>query len=235
MTTAPAGPAPTVASRLAAVRDSIARACAAAGRDPAEVTLVGASKTQPAEVLAAACAAGLCDFGENRAQELLPKAAALAERGLTARWHFIGTLQRNKVRDVLPHIVALHSLDSLRLADELERQLEREATGRRLACYVEVNVGGEASKAGVAPSELAALLAGLRGRSHVEVAGLMTVAPPADDPEQVRPVFRALRELAHTHGLRGLSMGMTEDYPVAIAEGATVVRVGRALFGARNA
>lgn len=222
----------TVATRLAEVRASIARACAAADRDPAEVTLVGASKTQPPAALAEACAAGLLDFGENRAQELATKADSPALRGLAVRWHFIGTLQRNKVREVLPSIVVLHSLDSLRLADAIEHECA--GTGRRIACYVEVNVGGEASKAGIAPEELAPLLRALQSRTCVEVVGLMTVAPPADDPEQVRPVFRALRELAHANGLRGLSMGMTEDYPAAIAEGATVVRVGRALFGPRN-
>lgn len=228
MTTA----APTLAARLADVRAAIARACAAAGRDPAEVTLIGASKTQPPELLAEACAAGLLDFGENRAQELAAKADAAPLRAYPIRWHFIGSLQRNKVREVLPRIAALHSLDSLRLADEIERHTPQGA--RRLACYIEVNVAGEASKAGIAPSELAALLQALASRASIEVVGLMTVAPAATDPEQVRPVFRELRELAHAHGLRGLSMGMTEDYPVAIAEGATAVRVGRALFGPRN-
>ncbi len=226
--------APTVAARLAEVRESIARACRAADRDPAEVTLIGASKTQPPELLAEACAAGLLDFGENRAQELAAKADAASLRAYAVRWHFIGSLQRNKVREVLPRIAALHSLDSLRLADEIQHQSERAGTGRRLACYVEVNVAGEASKAGVAPAELAPLLHALQSRASIDVVGLMTVAPAADDPEQARPVFRALRELAHAHGLRGLSMGMTEDYPAAIAEGATAVRVGRALFGPRN-
>lgn len=219
----------TIAERLASVRADVARACERASRDPAAVTIVGVTKTQPVEAVRDALAAGLTDFGENRAQELAPKAEAAAEAGLTPRWHFIGHLQRNKVRQVLPHTAVLHSLDSERLLDEVERR-----AAHPLPCYLEVNVGGEASKEGIIPHELPSLLAAAQSAHNIEVAGLMTVAPLVDDPEQVRPVFRRLRELAREHGLEGLSMGMTDDYAVAIEEGATVVRIGRAIFGARR-
>ena len=232
--------ATSIASRLAVVREHIAAACDRAGRDPAEVTIVGVTKTHPPSLVEEALAAGLTDIGENRAQELLPKAEALEARGLAPRWHFIGRLQRNKVRDVLPHIAALHSLGSARLADEIERRAERleAASGASargpLPCYLEVNVAAEASKDGIAPKELPELLREAANRPHIAVAGLMTVAPLVDDPEQVRPVFRRLRELARAHGLEGLSMGMTDDYVVAVEEGATVVRLGRVIFGARG-
>ena len=231
--TATASTAATVATRLAAVRADIERACERGGRDPAAVTVVGVTKTQPLEAVREALAAGLPDLGENRAQELVPKARAAAEAGLAPRWHFIGHLQRNKARDVLPHLVALHSLDSERLLDRLAREVDRIAA-RPLPCYLEVNVTGEASKTGVAPEALPALLATAQAATQVEVAGLMTVAPLVDDAERVRPVFRRLRELAAAHGLEGLSMGMTDDYAVAIEEGATVVRIGRAIFGPRH-
>ncbi len=229
-----------IAANLAAVRGQIAAACERAGRDPDEVTIVGVTKTHPPAVVEEALAAGLSDIGENRAQELLPKAEALEARGLAPRWHFIGRLQRNKVRGVLPHLAALHSLGSVRLADEIERRaarLEAAAGARALAplpCYLEVNVGGEASKDGIVPEELPDLLREAANRGHIAVAGLMTVAPLVADPEQVRPVFRQLRELAHAHGLEGLSMGMTDDYTVAVEEGATVVRLGRVIFGSRR-
>ncbi|MEE8422528.1 MAG: YggS family pyridoxal phosphate-dependent enzyme [Dehalococcoidia bacterium] len=221
--------ATTIVERLAAVRAEIERACERAGRDPASVTLVAVTKTHPLEIVREAVEAGLTDLGENRAQEFVPKAETAAGAGLAPRWHFIGHLQRNKVRRVAPHIDVLHSVDSERLVAEIERR-----AARPLPCYIEVNVAGEASKQGVAPEELPALLASAAAASNVEVAGLMTIAPLVDEPEEVRPVFRRLRELAHAHGLDGLSMGMTDDYAVAIEEGATIVRVGRAIFGDRR-
>ncbi len=230
----------TLASRLAVVRAEIAAACERAGRDPSAVTLVAVSKTHPVERVEQALAAGLSDLGENRAQEFVPKAEAADAAGLAPRWHFVGHLQRNKVRQVLPHVAVLHSLDSARLAEEIERRRpravsEREELGREspLPCYIEVNVGGEAQKQGVAPEQLSTLLSSLAGYTQLTVVGLMTVAPRVPDAEQVRPVFRELHALALANGLEGLSMGMTEDYAVAIEEGATVVRVGRAIFGER--
>ncbi|MCY4456204.1 MAG: YggS family pyridoxal phosphate-dependent enzyme [Chloroflexi bacterium] len=227
----------TIATRLEAVRERVAAACERAGRDPADITIVGVTKTHPVDAVEEALAAGQVDLGENRAQELVPKAEQAADMGLAPRWHFIGGLQRNKVRQVLPHIAVLHSLDSLRLAAEIEKRAEQ---GRSpdpdvpLPCYLEVNVGGEDSKQGVAPDEVAELLRATAALRHVDVVGLMTVAPQVDDPELVRPVFRELRELAEAHGLDELSMGMTEDYGVAIEEGATVVRLGRVIFGPRR-
>ncbi|TAK78471.1 MAG: YggS family pyridoxal phosphate-dependent enzyme [Dehalococcoidia bacterium] len=231
-----------IAANVAAVRARIAEACARAGRDPAGVTLVAVTKGHPLDLVRAAVEAGCVDLGENRAQELLPKADAAAAAGLTPRprWHFIGHLQRNKVHEVLPRIEALHSLDSAGLLREIERRAREGGRPHRdggaatsLPCYLEVNVGGEAQKQGVSPEALPDLLRAARACEVVEVRGLMTVAPHLGDPEAVRPVFRALRLLARAHGLNGLSMGMTEDYPVAVEEGATVVRVGRAIFGAR--
>lgn len=227
----------TIATRLEAVRERIAAACERAGRDPAEVTLVGVTKTHPVEAVEEALAAGQVDLGENRAQEFVPKAEQAADMDLDPRWHFIGGLQRNKVRQVLPHLAVLHSLDSVRLANEIERRAEQGRSPNPdvpLPCYLEVNVGGEASKQGVEAAGLGELLRGVADLRHVEVCGLMTVAPQVDDPEQVRPVFRELRELARAHGLAELSMGMTEDYEVAIEEGATVVRLGRVIFGPRR-
>lgn len=229
--------AATVATRLEAVRERIAAACERVGRDPAGITIVGVTKTHPVEAVEEALAAGQADLGENRAQELVPKAGEAAGMGLAPRWHFIGGLQRNKVRQVLPHIAVLHSLDSVRLAAEIEKRAEQgrmPERGAPLRCYLEVNVGGEASKEGVEPSAVGELLRGVAGFRHIGVVGLMTVAPQVDDAEQVRPVFRELRELAVAHGLDGLSMGMTEDYEVAIEEGATVVRLGRVIFGPRR-
>lgn len=229
-----------VAANLVAVRARIAEACGRAGRDPASVTLVAVSKGHPLALVRAALEAGCADLGENRAQELLPKAVDAASMGLALpsrrpqlRWHFIGHLQRNKVRDVLPHIAALHSLDSAGLLKELGRRAGGLDAAAPLPCYLEVNVAGEAQKQGVTPEALPGLLRAAQACEAIEVRGLMTVAPHLGDPERVRPVFHALRALAQAYGLDGLSMGMTEDYTVAIEEGATVVRVGRAIFGAR--
>ena len=226
----------TVADRLEAVRQRIETACDRAGRDLAEVTLIGVSKTHGLDVVGEAVNAGLRDLGENRAQELVPKALGANALRLGVRWHFIGHLQRNKVADVLPHAASLHSLDSERLVEAVARAVERGAEPRAadpLPCYLQVNVAGEASKEGVQPAALPKLLAAAAGCSYIEVIGLMTVAPLSAEPQETRPVFRALRELAEAHGLSGLSMGMTNDFDVAIEEGATAIRVGRAIFGDR--
>jgi len=201
------------------------------------VTLVGVSKTHPLETVAAALEAGLVKLGENRAQEFVPKAAGATAAGLQPRWHFIGHLQRNKVRQVSPHLSVLHSVDSERLIEEITQRWEsgiRPASRERLRCYVEVNVAGEAQKHGRESDGLVSLLEAAAASEAIEVAGLMTVAPRVSKPEDAHPVFRALRELAAAHGVSGLSIGMTEDYGVAIEEGATLVRVGRAIFGERR-
>lgn len=221
------------------VRDRIREACARAGRDPATVRVVGVTKGFGAEVAAAAARAGLVDLGENRVQEARDKIPRVRELAgpVEVCWHLVGHLQRNKARWAVQLFTWVHSVDSPELAHELSRRAT--AAGRTVDVLVEVNVAGEATKHGTAPErapelvELAACLPGLR------VRGLMTVAPQAPHPEDVRWVFRALRELRDRirtdRGLElpELSMGMSDDYEVAVEEGATLVRLGRALFGER--
>ncbi len=224
----------TIAAHVASVRDRIAHACDRVNRDPADVLLVAVTKTWPAEVVRAAWHAGLRDFGENYAQELVDKHAALADLdGL--RWHFIGHLQRNKARNVAPLVHAVHSLDSARLATEFGARAL--AAGRTVDAYVQVNVSGEASKSGCDPRELGEVLTAIERCEALRLRGLMTVPPASENPEDAAPVFRALVALREAHGgaarLPSLSMGMTHDLDVAVACGATVVRVGSALFGAR--
>ncbi len=211
-----------VASAVAAVRARIADAAERAGRDPAEVTLVAATKTVPVERVAAVVAAGVVDIGENRAQELTAKAPALEGSG--ARWHFLGQLQRNKVRALAPWVVCWQSVDR----EELGEEIARRAPEARV--LVEVNLAGEPAKGGCRPSDAAGLVDSLRSRG-LEVAGLMAVPPADDDP---RRWFARLRELRAHLGLAELSMGMSGDFEIAVEEGATMVRVGRALFGART-
>jgi PLP dependent protein len=226
--TAPVAAVDEVPSRIAAVRARIRRACERAGRDPADITLIGVSKTQPADAVAVAYAAGLRDFGENRVQESIAKIATLAAAGIHPAWHLIGHLQTNKAKAATDAFAILHAVDS----DRLLRAISSVAT-RMVRVMIEVNVAGEETKFGVAPRDVAPLLAVAQGLHDVRVVGLMTVAPQAGDPELVRPVFRTLRELAVANGLEQLSMGMTEDFEVAVEEGATHVRVGRAIFGER--
>jgi hypothetical protein len=220
----------TIAGNLASVRERIDAACARAGRSPDDVTLIGVSKTFPPEAIAEAYEAGLQDMGENRVQEAAPKIKALAARGVRPRWHLIGHLQTNKAQIATQLFAILHSVDSLRLAQALSRRAPEP-----VSILLEVNVAQEASKFGFAPQEVASALSAIASLPHIDVLGLMTVAPAVDDPEAVRPVFRRLRELRDALGLRELSMGMTGDFEVAIEEGATMVRVGRAIFGERPA
>jgi pyridoxal phosphate enzyme (YggS family) len=214
---------PAVADALARVRDRIAAAAARAGRDPATVTLVGASKTVPADRIAAALDAGLTDVGENRAQELLAKAPVLATRAHPPRWHFVGKLQRNKVAGLVPWVTCWQSVDRIALGEAIARR----APGARV--LVEVNLGAEPTKGGCAPADAGTLVDGLRALD-LRVDGLMTVAPQEGDP---RRWFAALRDIGATLGLADLSMGMSDDYEEAVEEGATIVRVGRAIFGPR--
>lgn len=218
-----------IAERLAAVRTDIAAACERADRDPAEVRLLAVSKTQPASAVREALAAGHADFGENRVQEGLAKLDELADS--PARIHLIGHLQRNKAR-FAGRFASVQSIDSVALAAAVSRRLDAP-----LPVLLEVNIAGEASKHGFAPSELEAALEQIAALPHLEVDGLMTIAPLVADAEAVRPVFRTLRELrdalAGEWSLHQLSMGMSNDYAVAIAEGATIVRIGRAIFGER--
>ncbi|MDJ0851321.1 MAG: YggS family pyridoxal phosphate-dependent enzyme [Myxococcota bacterium] len=234
---------PPIAARLAAVRERIAQAAARAGRQPEDVTLVGVSKGQPAAAVVEAVREGLCDVGENYVQEALPKLeeirAALEVSGHKLPcWHFIGALQRNKARAVAPIFDVVETLDRESLGAELDRRAA--AADRRVRALLQVNVSGEPQKAGVAPDAAAALLAASTAWSHLSVVGLMTVPAAAPEPEFVRPSFARLRALRDRlrdepggEALRELSMGMSGDFEVAVEEGATIVRVGTALFGPR--
>jgi pyridoxal phosphate enzyme (YggS family) len=218
----------TLHTRAEAVRGRIRAAAERAGRDPASITLIAVSKTHPASAVRAAMADGLRDFGENRVQEGIAKAAEFGAAE-SPTWHLIGHLQTNKVRAALETFAILHAVDSERLLRAISA-----AASRPIQVFIEVNVAGEATKFGVRPEDVAALVA-VGGRlPNIEVAGLMTVAPRTADPEEIRPVFRTLRGLASANGLPALSMGMTDDFEVAIAEGATHIRVGRAIFGERQ-
>ena len=220
----------SVQENLARVRARLDAAAARAGRAPSGVELLAVSKRQPEGAIREAHAAGQRAFGENYAQELRDKAAALQLPGLA--WHAIGGLQVNKARYVAKVATAFHALDRPELADELDR---RRAGLPPLDCYLEVNLAGEKSKSGVAPEGIPALLAHVRARPNLRAVGLMALPPLGGDPEASRPWFRQLRALAEASGLRGLSMGTTSDFEVAVEEGATVVRVGTALFGERPA
>ena len=216
-----------VAANLAAVRARMSSAAQRAGRDPETVRLIAVTKTKPAALVRAAIDAGASDIGENYVQEA---SAKHAEVGEGARWHLIGHLQRNKAARAVEVFDCVQTVDNAALGAALSRHAT--AQGRLLRVLIEVRLGGEATKAGVEPDQLPALLDALRVPSLV-VDGLMTVPPPGD-PESARPHFRALREWRDRLGLRELSMGMSDDFEVAIEEGATMVRVGRAIFGART-
>ena len=218
-----------VARRLGEIRARVAAACGRAGRPVESVTLVAVSKLKPAALIREAYEAGQRDFGENYAQELRDKAAELA--GLEGlRWHAIGPLQTNKVKYVARAAHAFHALDRMDVA----RELSKRRAEALLPCYVEVNLGGEQSKSGLAPEGLAAFLDEARTLPGLKVEGLMALPPPTEDLEQARGYFRHLRELARAQGLTGLSMGTTHDFELAIEEGATLVRVGTAIFGERS-
>lgn len=206
-----------IAARLAAIR----------ARMPPGATLVAVSKTQPAEAIREAYAAGQRDFGENYAQEWREKADALADLA-DLRWHFVGGLQTNKVKYLAGRVHLVHAVDREELARELSRRFGQKGAVARV--LLEVNTGGEATKGGVAPADAPALAAAVRALPAVDLRGLMCMPPPQDDP---RPHFRLLRELRDRLGLAELSMGMSADWELAIAEGATIVRVGTAIFGER--
>jgi pyridoxal phosphate enzyme (YggS family) len=225
-----------IADRLADVRLRVDRAAEAADRDPASVTIIAVGKTHPHEVLTAAVHAGVEHLGENRVQE------ATAKRPLVpaAQWHLIGPLQRNKARKALEAFDVIHTVDRCQLAERLQRLLAEHWPDRQLPVLLEINVGQESQKAGVLPADAPALLECALACPALRVDGLMAIPPFGDDPELSRPHFRDLRRLRDTlensHGapLPQLSMGMSHDYEVAVAEGATLVRVGTAIFGPRG-
>lgn len=225
-----------IATNLARIRTEIATVCARCRRDPATVRLVAVSKTHPAQAILAACTAGQLLFGESYVQEFLTKAEEITA---PVQWHYIGHLQSNKAKYLPGKVALIHSVDRFSLAEELSRQWGRH--GLTAEILIEVNLGGETSKSGVSEAELMPLLRQLATLPNLAVRGLMTLPPFVDDPETVRPYFRHLRELAEQIDalslpgvvMRELSMGMSHDFAVAIEEGATLVRIGTAIFGER--
>ncbi len=219
-------PVSTIAQRIALIRERVARAAERAGRSPAEVTIVAVSKTFPTQAIEEAVAAGIAHIGENRVQKAAAKITSL--RHLPVTWHMLGHLQTNKAKTALELFDIIQSVDSLRLAEALSRRTER-----AIPVLLEVNVAGEASKFGLSPQQVAETAEAIARLPHLDLRGLMTIAPWVSDPEEVRPIFRDLRRLRDALGLAELSMGMTDDFEVAIEEGATLVRIGRAIFGER--
>ncbi len=225
-----------LASNLAHVRSAITEAAQKAGRAAEEVTLVAVSKTVPLELVQMAYNLGVRNFGENRVQDALPKIEEFHPQD--AHWHMIGHLQSNKASKVVGPFYCVQSVDSLHLAQALNRHAGEH--GLHLPVLLQVNVSGEASKEGMSPVEMPAIAGQILALPHLEVQGLMTIAPLVQDPEEVRPIFRELRtlrdQLRNTlsqSAWQHLSMGMTDDYRIAIEEGATIVRIGRAIFGER--
>jgi PLP dependent protein len=228
-----------ISERLAAVRLQIAAAVARSNRALEEVTLVVVSKTHPPSIVKDAIAAGVNDLGENRIQEADEKIAAVGRTA--ARWHLIGHLQSNKARRAVTLFDLIHSLDSAELAQRLDRMCEEE--GRvELPVLIQLNLAGEETKSGIAVTELPRVVEAVTACKHLRLGGLMTVPPFFADSEMARPLFRRLRELRDELKAQGvfaagpgeLSMGMTHDFPVAIEEGATIVRIGTAIFGERG-
>lgn len=229
---------PNLEDNIARVRERIAAACHRAGRAPQDVKLVAVSKTVPPALIRRAYDAGLREFGENRVQEAAAKRPALSD--LTAVWHLVGHLQTNKAKTARELFHWVHSVDSIRLAQKLDRAAL--CQGDRLPVLIEVRLGDEPTKAGVEQSDVLRLVEQVSALGTLELRGLMVLPPYFDDPERVRPFFRHLHELSRTvesvgipHGsMQELSMGMSQDFEVAIEEGATIIRVGTAIFGARG-
>jgi len=227
-----------ISDNINTIRERISRACARAGRPASDVTLIAVAKTFPAEAVREAIAAGAADVGENYVQELLAKRSELAAP--TARWHFIGHLQSNKVRQIAPWIHMIHAVDSVPLATEIDRRAS--GAGRVIECLIEVNTTGEETKFGIPPGDVSALVRSLAPCDHIVIGGLMTIGPFLPEAEGSRPMFRRLRELKDEIAgiaqanvrMRHLSMGMTGDFEVAIEEGATHIRIGTAIFGPRT-
>lgn len=228
----------SIGDRVHSILTKIRSAAAKAGRPEHSVRLVAATKTVSVEHILQGIDAGLSILGENRVQEALPKLEALVTAPV--RWHFIGHLQRRKVRSIIGRFDLLHSVDSLDLAEEIDRRAGD--AGVHQDVLLEVNIGGEPTKAGFRPEDVVQSVSTMAQFSHIRIKGLMSIPPPTTDPESARPYFRSLRELAHriaaqqlpSVSMDELSMGMSNDYEVAIEEGATLVRVGTAIFGARH-
>ena len=218
-----------IEANIREVRRRMALACERSRRSVDEITLVAITKGFEAPVVRAAFDSGIKDFGENRVQEAEEKIAQLKDLRPAVTWHMVGHLQSNKARVAVELFDIIHSVDSIKLAEILNRRAEKP-----LPVLLEVNVSGEVTKAGFSLGELAAAAKEIGQLPNIKLIGLMTVAPFVPDPEAVRPVFRELRELRDSMGLKQLSMGMTDDFEVAIEEGATMLRIGRAIFGNRR-
>ena len=224
----------TVRTRFQSVRERVARAAERAGRSAHEVRIVAVSKTWPIEVIGDAVAAGVTDLGENRAQEFRDKVAVIGDR---ARWHFVGHLQTNKVRYVVGHAELIHSVDRWGLAEAIDRRSH--SLGISQPVLIEVNIAGETSKQGVSPERAVALAQEVAELGSVSLRGLMAMVPRTSDPEASRPYFKELEKLLSevrvaVPAATELSMGMTQDFEVAVEEGATIVRIGDAIFGPRS-
>lgn len=225
-----------IAYHLCEVKQRVKDACIRCGRNPKEVTLIAVSKTKPLEALLEAYDAGVRDFGENKVQEIMEKAPAMPQ---DARFHMIGHLQRNKVKQVLPHTVLIHSVDSLRLAEQIQQEAARD--GRIVDILLEINVAKEESKFGFFPEEAEDAVDAIGRLPNLRICGLMTIAPFVENSEENRPIFKKLYQLSvdikkkniDNVSMGVLSMGMTGDYEVAVEEGATMIRVGTGIFGAR--
>jgi pyridoxal phosphate enzyme (YggS family) len=217
-----------IRANVEVVRQRIEHACQRAGRSPAEITLVAVTKTVEPPAVAMAFAAGISHFGENRVQEAAAKIERLANLTPHPTWHMVGHLQTNKAKKAVEIFDVIQSVDSTKLAEVLSQR-----TPKTLPILLEVNVAGEVSKSGFSADDVAPALAAISSLPRLAAKGLMTIAPLADDPEEVRPVFHKLRSLRDFLGLEHLSMGMTDDFEVAIEEGVTMVRIGRAIFGER--
>ena len=226
-----------LAENLKQVEENIRTACERAGRKREEVTLIAVSKTKPASMLSEIYDCGIRDFGENKVQEICEKRDLLPN---DIRWHMIGHLQRNKVKYIASHVTLIHSVDTYRLAEEINIQAKK--AGRTIPALIEVNVAGEDTKFGIAADEALQLSSEIAKLDGIRIKGLMTIAPFTENPEENRPYFKKLRELSvdiakeniDNISMDILSMGMTGDYMTAIEEGATIVRVGTGIFGARN-
>lgn len=227
----------TIRERLEIVLERVARAAERAGREPSEVRIVAVSKTKPAAMVREGFEAGLRIFGENKIQEAESKIRELA--GIAAEWHFIGALQTNKAAKAAAHFALIHSVDRIKLANRLREEADK--LGKTVRVLLQVNLSREDTKSGALPEEFEALAESVAAAPSLECLGLMTIPPPVDDPEEVRTYFRRLRDLAGRYGKNlfadmerpELSMGMSHDFETAIEEGATLIRVGTALFGER--
>ena len=218
-----------IEANIKEVQRRMAQACERSRRSVDEITLVAVTKGFEAQAIRAAFDSGIKDFGENRVQEAEEKIAQLKDLRSAVTWHMVGHLQSNKAKSAVELFDIIHSVDSMKLAEILNRRAEKS-----LPVLLEVNVSGEATKGGFSVGETAATIKEIKQLTNLKTIGLMTVAPFVADPEAVRPVFRKLRELRDSLGLEHLSMGMTDDFEVAVEEGATMLRIGRAIFGERR-